>query len=151
MRRDAPDAETGCFPDDADGRRGNVKYAAELKVWPPVRRLLRGAEAFFRLLFGDTSTLAKPDLTPLGRVPTVDELLRGRGSVCRRRRPLPGAFGRIETFFRLVFGDTSTLPRPDLTPLGRAPTVDELLHGVRRVEAAARRCGVATAKKTGAQ
>jgi hypothetical protein len=103
-----------------------------------MRNLLSALEAFFRLAVGDTSKLTKPDLSPLGRAPTVDELLYGRGPGRRRRRlrrPLPGVAGRVKTFLRLLVGDTSTVVPPDLTPLGRAATVDELLHGLKRGDA----------------
>lgn len=45
-------------------------------------------------------------------------------------RVVIGAFQAVEGFFRLLVGDTSKLKQPDLSPLGRAATVDELLHGV---------------------
>jgi hypothetical protein len=38
----------------------------------------------------------------------------------------------IEGFFRLMFGDTSMLEAPDLSPLDHVPSVDELLHGAKR-------------------
>jgi hypothetical protein len=49
-----------------------------------VQRALKAVEAFFRLMVGDTSMLAQPDLSPLDHVPTVDELLNGARRTTRR-------------------------------------------------------------------
>jgi hypothetical protein len=122
------------LPADMDslGEDAGLDAAQETTKKPmgPIRNALRSVEGFFRLMVGDTSMIPDPDFSPINHVATVDELLGRKPRKTKppkRLGPIRNALRSVKGFLRLMVGDTSMIPDPDLSPLDHVPTVDELL------------------------